>query len=118
MINRNNKRKNPRFPTQARVRIPERFDGEALLTDISITGCGIESTVLIDIKSGDQFPMEIICEAASKIGNFVIQVETKWIRMRSSACEAGFLITASPTGEQFQRYVDYLAFRSQCKWVR
>ncbi|MDR2900345.1 MAG: PilZ domain-containing protein [Treponema sp.] len=111
----NDKRKHPRYPAQARVRIPEVFDGEALLKDISITGCGIESTMLIDVKSGDQFNMEIICESASKIGNFEIQVEAKWVRMRDCACEVGFAITASPVGKQFQRYVDYLAFRSNSK---
>jgi hypothetical protein len=111
----NNKRQNNRFPAQARVRIPEAFDGEALLKDISITGCGIESTMLIDIKPGDRFNMKIICESASHIGNFDIQVESKWVKMRDCACEVGFLITASPRGKQFQNYVDYLSFRSQIK---
>jgi hypothetical protein len=109
------KRKHPRYPAQARVRIPGLFHGDALLKDISITGCGIETTMLLDIKMGDQFTMEIICEPASKIGNFEIQVEAKWVRMRDCACEAGFLIIASPKGKQFQRYVDYLSFRSQTK---
>jgi hypothetical protein len=111
----NDKRKNPRFPALARVRIPEVFDGEALLKNISITGCGIESTMLLDIKPGERFRMEIICETASKIGNFEIQVESKWNRMKDCACEVGFLIISSPVGRQFQRYVDYLAFRSQHK---
>jgi hypothetical protein len=111
----NDKRKHPRYPAHARVRIPEIFEGEALLKDISITGCGIESTMLLEVKPGDQFTMEIICEAASKIGKFEIQVEAKWVRMRDCACEVGFSIIASPVGKQFQRYVDYLSFRSQTK---
>jgi hypothetical protein len=112
MIN-DNKRKNPRLPAQARVRIPKILDGEAHLKDISITGCGIESTMLLDTKPGDQLSIEIICEPISKIGNFDLQVESKWVRMRDCSCEVGFSIVASPKGKQFQSYVDYLSFRSK-----
>jgi hypothetical protein len=107
------KRRHPRFSAQARVRIPELFDGEAMLKDISITGCGIETTMHIDAKLGEQFDMEVICEAESKIGKFSVQVEPVWVRMRDYSCTAGFSIIASPKGKQFQRYVDYLAFRSK-----
>ncbi len=75
----------------------------------------MESTELIDIKPDDRFSIEIICEPASKIGSFTLQVETKWVRVKDGVCEAGFSITASPVGGQFQRYVDYLSFRSRNK---
>ncbi len=106
------KRKHPRFPAHARVRIPKLFNGEVLLKDISITGCGIASAVPLNIKQGDRFSMEIICEPASRIGNFDLQVEAMWIRKKDNTCEAGFSIVASPTGKQFEHYVDYLSFRS------
>jgi hypothetical protein len=109
------KRKNKRFPAQAKVRIPDVFNGEAILKDISITGCSIESTMFIDIKPGAQFSMEVICESASKIENFDIRIETKWVRKGDSSCEIGFAIIASPVGKQFQNYVDYLSFRSKYK---
>jgi hypothetical protein len=105
------KRKNPRFSAQARVRIPGAFNGEALLKDISITGCCVESTMHIDAKPGAQFPMQVMCETASKIGNFELQVEVKWIRSGDYSCAVGFAIIASPKGKQFQNYVDYLAYR-------
>jgi hypothetical protein len=114
MIN-SNKRKNLRFPAQAKVRIPEVFSGEALLKDISITGCGIESTMQINIKPGSQFRMEVICEAVSRIEKFDLQVESIWVRSGDYSCEVGFAIVASPTGKQFQHYVDYLSFRSKTK---
>jgi hypothetical protein len=114
MIN-SNKRKSERFSAQAKVRIPEVFKGEALLKDISITGCGIESTMQINIKPGARFVMEVICEAVSRIEKFDLQVESKWIRTKDSSCEVGFSIIASPVGKQFQRYVDYLSFRSRSK---
>jgi hypothetical protein len=111
----NDKRKNPRFPAYARVRIPELFDGEVPLKNLSITGCGIESTMHIDAKPGDKFNIEVFCEPASKIGNFELQVEVKWVRTGDYSCEAGFSIVASPKGKQFQRYVDYLEFLSKSK---
>ncbi len=109
----NNKRKNVRFPAHARVRIPKVFEGEALLKDLSITGCGIECTMFVDVKPGAQFSMEIIPEVMSNIDKFDIQVESRWIRTGDYSCEIGFSIIASPRGKHFQRYVDYLSFRSQ-----
>jgi hypothetical protein len=111
----NDKRKNPRFVSYARARVPELFDGEVPLKNISVTGCGIESTMHINAKPGDRFRMEIICEPASNIGNFKLQVESRWVRMNDYSFEAGFSIVESPKGKQFQRYVDYLAFCSQSK---
>ncbi len=106
------KRKSPRFLSHARVRISGAFDGEAVLKDISITGCGIESTMHINVKPGDRFTMEVICEPASRVGKFNLQVEAVWVRTKDYFCEAGFSIVASPTGKQFQHYVDYLSFRA------
>lgn len=111
----NNNRKNSRFSSQARVRIPEVFKGEAVLKDISITGCGIESAKQIDIEPGARLSMEVICEPVSRIDNFDLQVESKWVRKDASYCQVGFAIIASPTGKQFQNYVDYLSFRAQSK---
>jgi hypothetical protein len=39
-------------------------------------------------------------------------VEARWVRGGDYSCEVGFSITASPKGKAFQRYVDYLSWRS------
>jgi hypothetical protein len=105
------KRKHIRYTTQAQVRIAEAFDGKALLKDISVTGCGIESTMLMGIELNHRYKMEILPEAASKIGPFEILVEVLWMRPGGYSFEAGFAIVESPKGKQFQRYVDYLSWR-------
>jgi hypothetical protein len=105
------KRKQPRYNTQARVKFNEVFDGDALLKDISVIGCGIESTVFLEIKRDSRYKMEIHPEAASKIGPFEITVEAQWIRTGGYSFEAGFTIVESPKGKHFQRYVDYLSWR-------
>ncbi|MDR1586387.1 MAG: PilZ domain-containing protein [Treponema sp.] len=105
-------RKNPRYRTLAQARIPGVLEGESLLKDISITGGCIECTAFVDIKSNTQYQLEIEPEGAANIGSFQLAVETKWIRSGDYSSEVGFSIIAFPKGKLFQRYVDYLAYRS------
>jgi hypothetical protein len=105
------KRKQPRYVSLARARIPQAGEGDILLKDISITGCGIESTMMLDLILHNQYKMEILPEAASAIGRFELVVEPSWIRAVEYSFEAGFVIVESPKGRQFQRYVDYLSWR-------
>ena len=108
----NDKRKNIRYQTTAQVCIPGVLEGDALLKDISITGCSIESTVFAALEPNTAYTLEVKPEAASKIAKFELSVETRWLRTNGDAYEAGFVVTASPKGKQFERYVDYLAWRS------
>jgi hypothetical protein len=105
-------RKNKRYPATARAHIPDLFKGEALLKDLSITGCCIESTMYVDIKLGVQYKVEIIPEAVSRIEKFELLVKSCWIRTGGYSCEIGFSVIASPRGKSFERYVDYLSWRS------
>jgi hypothetical protein len=105
-------RKNIRYPALARVRIPDLFNGEAFLKDLSITGCCIECTMYIDISINFPYKIEVMPETASAIEKFELFVKSCWIRTGGYSCEIGFVITASPRGKPFQRYVDYLTWRS------
>jgi hypothetical protein len=88
------------------------FEGEALLKDISITGCCIECTMQVDIKPHREYKIEILPESTANIGKFELAVESRWVRVSAYSCEAGFAVIASPKGKLFQRYVDYLSWRS------
>ena len=105
-------RKNPRYQTLARARIPGIMEGENLLKDLSITGCCVESTVNTEIQEGIHYKLEVKPESASRIKNFQLVVERKWVRPENYATEIGFSIIESPKGRQFQRYVDYLSYRN------
>jgi hypothetical protein len=105
-------RKNNRYRTLARVKIPGILGGESLLKDLSVTGCCVESTSYADIKPNTRYKLEIIPESVAKIGGFELSVESIWIRSGGYSCEIGFSILESPKGKLFQRYVDYLAWRS------
>ncbi|MDR1949760.1 MAG: PilZ domain-containing protein [Spirochaetaceae bacterium] len=107
-----NERKSARYPSHARARIEGAFEGDALLKDLSVTGCCIECTMIVDIKPNAIYKIEILPETASNIGNFELKVEARWTRIGGYSCEVGFMIVASPKGKLFQRYVDYLTWRS------
>ena len=95
----------------AKARIEGTSEGETLLKDISITGCLVECTSHADIAVGNQYEIQVIPEAASKIGTFELFVEVKWLHSENYSCNIGFAIVKSPRGKLFLRYVDYLSWR-------
>jgi hypothetical protein len=111
MLGNAEKRKNRRYPSIARVLIPEAFSGEALLRDLSITGCRIECTMHVDVKEKTDYKIAIHPEDSAGIGSFDLMVECKWLRPGGYAYEIGFDIKESPKGKNFQNYVDYLSWR-------
>jgi hypothetical protein len=106
------KRKSIRYPTAARAVIAEISDSQALLKDLSITGCCLEYTMSVEIKPDAQYKARILPDTAAGIDAFDLLVESRWVRANDYSCEVGFAVTMSPKGREFQRYVDYLAWRS------
>jgi hypothetical protein len=104
-------RKSLRYQTLARARI-EGTEGETLLKDLSITGCCVECTMYMDIQPNAQYKIAVFPETAAGIGEFELLAESKWVRTSGYSCEIGFAILKSPKGRLFQRYVDYLSWRS------
>jgi len=104
-------RKNSRFLTVAKVEIKELSKEEFQLKDLSVTGCRIEYPLDTEIKLNMPLSLKICPEKEAKVKPFSITAEAKWLRVNSSSCEAGFMITESPKGRQFQNYVDYLSWR-------
>jgi hypothetical protein len=104
-------RKSKRYRTIAKARIPELFGEEVWLKDISVTGCCVEATMFVDVQQNKPYAIEIAPESASGVENFEITAEIRWSRASGDSYEVGFLVTASPKGKQFQRYVDYLSWR-------
>jgi hypothetical protein len=104
-------RSHTRYRSFARVKFRGLEGKENLLKNISVLGCCVECTSLADIHPDSQYVLEVMPEAASKIGPFDLDVETVWIRPSGYSGDVGFAITASPKGKLFQRYVDYLSWR-------
>jgi hypothetical protein len=104
-------RKNSRFPAIAKVKVKEFGNEEFQLIDLSVTGCRIEYPLETEILLNTRFSLKIIPEKEAKISSFLITAEARWIRVSGNTSEAGFMITGSPKGKQFQNYVDYLSWR-------
>jgi hypothetical protein len=104
-------RRHTRYRAFARVKFPNHLGEESLLKDISVTGCCVECTSLMNLEPGIQYTLELIPENAAKIGRFNLEVKSVWIRPGDYSSDVGFSIVASPKGKLFQRYVDYLAWR-------
>ena len=106
-------RKNPRYQSLAKAQIDGINGGEVVLKDLSITGCCVESTMHIKLESGGKYRIEIFPEMAAHIGSFELLLESVWSRNGNYSSEFGFLVVESPKGKLFQRYVDYLSWRSE-----
>jgi hypothetical protein len=107
------KRKNSRFQSQAKAQIVGHNTGETLLKDLSIIGCSLSSAVHAELKPDTRYEIEIFPEEAAGIGKFEIIVELKRVHSEGNTTEFGFSILESPKGRHFQRYVDYLSWRSE-----
>jgi hypothetical protein len=105
-------RRSLRYQTLAKARIEGTAEGDILIKDLSITGCCVECTVYIDIKPSTQYRIVVCPETSANIGEFELMAESKWVRTSGYSCEIGFSILESPKGRAFQRYVDYLNWRS------
>lgn len=104
---------NSRYKSMGKARIAGILEGDALLKNLSITGCCLECTAYYEnIKSNEIYKIEIEPESSSNVESFDIQAECKWVRNMDYTCEFGFQIVASPKGKYFSNYVDYLAFHS------
>ena len=96
----------------ATAKIQGGLEGEALLRDISVTGCRLEHTVNIGVKIGTRYKIHIKPEMQSEVGEFDLDAEARWIEVQSGVCMAGFSVLESPKGKLFKRYVDYLSYRA------
>ncbi|MDR2176589.1 MAG: PilZ domain-containing protein [Treponema sp.] len=105
------RRSHIRYRTFAKVKFRGIMEQESLLKDISITGCCVECTSLADIQVNSSYTLEIIPEVSSKISHFNLEVKAVWINVTGYSGDVGFVITASPRGKLFQRYVDYLSWK-------
>ncbi|MDR3173253.1 MAG: PilZ domain-containing protein [Treponema sp.] len=104
-------RSHTRYRSFARVKFHGLAGKENLLKNMSVLGCCVECTSLADIQPDGQYVLEVMPEAASRIGHFELEVKVVWIRPSGYSGDVGFTITASPKGKLFQRYVDYLSWR-------
>jgi hypothetical protein len=106
-------RKNPRYTSIARASVSGLGEGEALLRDLSVTGCRLEFSAAVAFSEGRRYRVVIHPESAAALEPFELEAESRWSRVGYDSYEIGFSILSSPKGKAFQRYVDYLAWLSK-----
>ena len=104
-------RKVIRLETLAGVAIKGLKQGQALLKDISVTGCRAECPKDAGVEKNSHCILEIIPEEKTSIKSFELLAEAKWVKNGLESMEIGFFILEFPKDLQFQYYVDYLAWR-------
>ncbi|GAB1482916.1 hypothetical protein MASR2M78_17320 [Treponema sp.] len=105
-------RKSNRYPSLAHAKVSGLQEGEALLRDLSVTGCRLEFSAAIAFSEGTKYRIKILPESSAAVESFELDAEPRWSRAGYDSFEIGFDIQSSPKGKSFQRYVDYLSWRS------
>jgi len=109
---KSNLRQYSRFPAIAHAVVTDLVPAEAVLRDLSVTGCRLEFSAAVACGMGTRYRVTIIPEARASIETFELDAEARWSRSGDDAFEVGFFISVSPKGKAFHRYVDYLAYRT------
>ncbi len=106
-------RKTPRYASIAHAKVFGLTVGDAVLRDLSITGCRLEFSAAVALTEGSRYKLVIQPEDVAEVEDFELEVEARWSRADYDSFEVGFSILASPKGKAFLRYVDYLAWLSK-----
>jgi hypothetical protein len=109
---KSNLRQCSRYSAMAHALVSELIPAEAVLRDLSVTGCRLEFSAAVACGLGKLYRVTIIPEARASIETFDLDAEVRWSRSEYDAFEVGFSIVISPKGKAFLRYVDYLAYRA------
>ncbi len=109
---KSNLRQCSRYSAMAHALVSELIPAEAVLRDLSVTGCRLEFSAAVACGLGTRYRVTIIPEARASIETFDLDAEVRWSRSEYDAFEVGFSIVISPKGKAFLRYVDYLAYRA------
>ena len=105
-------RSSTRFTSLARARVSGLSEGEALLKDLSVLGCRLEFSAAVAFSPDHRYRIQVLPEAPAGVDLFEFEAAPRWSRADYDSFDIGFSITASPKGKAFQRYIDYLSWRS------
>lgn len=103
------RRSAPRYKSRAQA-VFEMTGERGNLVDISVTGCMVELGFPVSVSGGESYTIKIFPDKESGVFPFSITARVVWLNEVHGMCYAGLEIDKSPTGEEFQNYVDYLAY--------
>jgi hypothetical protein len=85
---------------------------EALIKNLSASGMCITGTGCMDMVPKKRYSVNIIPEEDSNVGEFSLEIESRWVRAKISSSESGLVIIIPPGAskhEALEQYLCYLA---------
>jgi hypothetical protein len=90
----------------------EVLNTEALLKNLSSSGLCIESGEFMGIVPKTRYSIDIVPEEESKIGQFQLEIESRWVKTKKQSSESGFVIVIPPGTDGktvLEQYLTYLS---------
>jgi hypothetical protein len=101
-------RKDNRYTANAEVHISPFPEHRAALKDISLNGCCIHSNDFIEILPNTCFMIDVNPGDFPDLGNFVLDVKSRWIRTKKGCFESGVEILAPKKPATLEQYIQFL----------
>jgi hypothetical protein len=99
------RRKEERYSTDAKASL---FENILLLKDISLHGGQIKGDDFIDMAPMGKYTIAIMPEPESNIDKFDVEILSKWVKIKKSGTEAGFIMMPPPGSKIVEGYIGYL----------
>ncbi|MDR1587484.1 MAG: hypothetical protein LBS57_08525 [Treponema sp.] len=104
-IERGVRRKEERYSTNAHVRL---LEDKLLLKNISLHGGQIKGDDFIDVIPNGKYTIAVMPEKESNIDKFDVEILSKWVKIKKSGTESGFIIILPPGSKIVEEYIEYL----------
>jgi hypothetical protein len=98
-----------RYAANAQVKI---LEDELLLKNISSHGGQVQGGELVDIIPNGKYTIAITPEKESDIDKFEVEILSKWVKIKRSGTEAGFIMVLPPGSGAVEKYIAYLKKKS------
>lgn len=104
-----------RFLSNAVVYVTDDLNkkSQANLRDISQSGLSIESENHIDIEPNSSYVIAIVPEKETNIDKFMVEIESRWVRLKKSKMESGFSVIVPFEQKEFKEYLEFLAQKNK-----
>ena len=103
-------RKEKRYPANAQVQMEE---SALLLKDVSLSGGCIQSDDFMEVIPNGNYTIMIIPEEESQLETFTVDIVSRWVRMKRTGSESGFIMIIPPGNMIVEHYIEYLKSKSQ-----
>jgi hypothetical protein len=99
------KKREERYSTNAHARMSE---DELLLKNISLNGGQVHGEEFVEIIPNGKYTLAIIPEKESNVDKFEVDIISKWVKIKKSGTESGFIIVLPPGSRIVEEYIAYL----------